>query len=67
MALCENTAKCPIYQYFRTEALKNYYIRNYCEGDASNCLRKQMKAEGKEMPDTLLPDGKELSSYHMKK
>lgn len=67
MAVCERTDACPIYNYFKTEALKNYYIRTYCEGNFSACLRKKMKSEGKEVPDTLLPDGKELTAFHGKK
>lgn len=64
MALCERYQGCPIYNYFRTEALKNYYIRSYCGGNFDACERLKLKKEGKPVPDSLLPDGKELSTYH---
>lgn len=57
---CPNTEKCPIYSKFRTEALKNIYIKMYCLGRFENCKRKQIKDKGDPVPPELLPDGKEL-------
>ena len=57
---CPNTAACPIYAKFKTEALKNIYIKMYCLGKFENCKRKQIKDSGKPVPINLLPDGKEL-------
>lgn len=58
---CPNMETCPIYNKFRTEALKNIYIRLYCLGKCDNCKRKQLKDAGKTVPLELLPDGKDLS------
>jgi len=57
---CPNLSGCPIYAKFKTEALKNIYVRMYCMGKSDNCKRKQLKASGKPVPPNLLPDGKEL-------
>lgn len=60
MAECPNTKGCPIYNKFKTEALKNIYIRMYCMGKFETCKRKQLKDSGQTVPPTLLPDGKDL-------
>ncbi len=57
---CPNIKTCPIYEQFKTEALKNMYIRMYCMGKFDNCKRKQIKDLGQPVPPSLLPDGKEL-------
>ena len=59
---CPNTKTCPIYDKFKTEALKNIYIRMYCMGKPENCKRKQIKDTGVPVPPRLLPDGKELDA-----
>jgi len=67
MATCERSQGCPIYNYFRTDALKNYYIRSYCDGNYDLCERLKLRKAGKPIPDSLLPDGKELSIFHSPK
>ena len=57
---CPNAKTCPIYEKFRTEALKNIYVRMHCKSKFENCKRKQIKDTGKPVPPALLPDGKEL-------
>lgn len=59
---CPNTKACPIYEKFRTEALKNVYIRKYCTSNFEDCKRKQMKDTGNPVPPKLLPDGRELGA-----
>ncbi|MEW6171937.1 MAG: hypothetical protein AB1510_02545 [Bacillota bacterium] len=61
MATCEFIEKCPIYNKFKTEMLKNIYIRNYCTKDFSKCRRYQVRqSTGQKPPDDLLPDGQKL-------
>lgn len=65
MATCEFYEKCPIYNRFKTEMLKNIYIRQYCSGDFTKCQRYQIRQKtGKTAPEDLLPDGKTLSKFH---
>jgi len=59
---CPNTAGCPIYAKFKTEALKNIYIRMYCTSKFDKCKRKQIKDRGEKVPLDLLPDGKSLDA-----
>lgn len=57
---CPNRERCPIYDKFKTEALKNIYIKMFCLGKYDNCKRKQIKDNGGQVPIDLLPDGKSL-------
>jgi len=59
---CPNLATCPIYARFKTEALKNIYIRMYCTTKFDNCKRKQIKDRGEKVPPDLLTDGKVLDA-----
>ncbi|HIE12059.1 MAG TPA: hypothetical protein EYP63_01320 [Desulfotomaculum sp.] len=61
MAMCEFYERCPIYSKFKTEALKNIYIKNYCSKDFQRCERyKISKSTGQPPPENLLPDGQRL-------
>lgn len=64
--MCEFQDNCPIYKHFRTQVLKNIYIKKYCEGNHEECLRKIKRKNDEAVPDNLLPDGKELSQFHLK-
>ena len=55
---CPNTTGCPIYNKFKTEALKNLYIKMFCFGKFETCKRKQVKDSGQPVSPSLLPDGK---------
>lgn len=60
---CENLEKCPIFKQFRVEGLANVWIRLYCKGSSQpNCIRKQKKAAGEELPPNMLPDGSLLTN-----
>lgn len=57
---CSHTSNCALYpQISLSSALKVWQVF-YCEGDYSKCVRYQTSAEGKQVPDTLLPNGKNL-------
>lgn len=59
---CPNIKGCTLYSQFKTQALKNIYIKIYCLGKFESCKRKQLKDSGMQVPVTLLPDGKDLES-----
>ena len=61
---CENLEKCPIFKQFQVEGLANIWIRLYCKGGSqSDCVRKQKKEAGEEVPSNMLPDGSMLSNF----
>ncbi len=65
MNQCQYASTCPIYSVFKTETLKNIYIKNYCNGPKmGNCQRLTMRESGKVPPKELLPDGKMLTATH---
>jgi len=57
---CSHTDDCELYpQISLSSALKVWQVF-YCEGDYEKCVRYQTAAEGRPVPATLLPNGKEL-------
>jgi acetolactate synthase regulatory subunit len=57
---CSHTDDCELYpQISLSSALKVWQVF-YCEGDYEKCVRYQTAAEGRPVPVTLLPNGKEL-------
>jgi hypothetical protein len=64
--LCEFHGTCPVFKRLKTEALRQLYVRQYCEGERERCRRYQLRRAGSEVPERLLPDGKELSPFHFR-
>ena len=63
MKECEFIKTCPIFERFRVEGLKNFYIRNFCQGKKlEHCERLTLRNEGQDVPITLLPTGKTLET-----
>jgi hypothetical protein len=61
---CEYLATCPIFNRFRLEGIKNFWIRLYCQGEKqTRCQRKALKESGQTVPENLLPNGNYLPSY----
>ena len=58
---CEYLEACPIFNRFRLEGIKNFWIRLYCQGEKqANCQRRIIKVTGRPVPEDLLPNGKHL-------
>lgn len=64
MADCKYLDKCPIYKHFKTKVASTIYRMQYCEGDFSKCQRYIMREKGQTPSECLLPDGKQLTTYH---
>jgi hypothetical protein len=61
MQECEYLSTCPVFARFKLEGLKNIWISLYCKGPKnSECERLKLKKMGKDVPDTLLPNGKHI-------
>lgn len=60
MSDCEYLDKCPVWARFNSD-VKYIWINNYCKGTKQDrCVRKTMTAEGKMIPDSLLPNNTSL-------
>jgi hypothetical protein len=60
---CKNLEMCPIFKQFKVQGLANVWIRLYCKGSSqSDCVRKQKKEAGEEVPLNMLPDGSLLKN-----
>ena len=58
---CELLAECPIYNKFKGKGIKNFWIRVYCKGRKHvECERKLIHLSGESVPESLLPNGKNL-------
>jgi hypothetical protein len=58
---CEFLEKCPISAKFKIEDLKNYWVFTFCKGSKqTECARKVLRKQGKEVPKTMLPSGQLL-------
>jgi hypothetical protein len=55
-------ASCGLYQTLSLRGSVGVWNALYCRGDFTRCARYKLAAEGKPMPDTLLPNGKELGA-----
>lgn len=65
MAICEYCNGCAVYSSFKTEFLRNLYLRRYCEGDPGSCQRRGLRVNGQPVPPDLLPDGRSLGEIHV--
>jgi hypothetical protein len=59
-AECPNLEKCPMFKHFQTDFARETYISLFCRGKFMECGRKKLKDAGREVPETLLPDGQYL-------
>ena len=58
---CPYLEACPIFSRFRNESLGEVWIMYFCKGgQADECERRKLKEAGREVPLTLLPNGKHL-------
>jgi hypothetical protein len=58
---CIHLEKCPIFERFRIEAMKNVWIRLYCRGSKQeDCLRLIQMRRGEQPGPRLLPSGELL-------
>lgn len=57
---CKYEAICGAYKYFGTKEGRDYYIKNYCEGEFEKCERLKRFKKGEEVPDNLMPDGEKI-------
>jgi hypothetical protein len=54
-------AGCPLFATFQVRAFLRIWQMNYCDAAFERCARYQRIIEGKEVPLSLMPNGKELT------
>lgn len=60
---CEFVVACPIFARFKSENMKNFWIRIYCRGTKTEqCERKKRRLAGLPVPITMLPNGTHLET-----
>ena len=58
---CPHVSDCPLFAIFTMNSALAIWKTNYCGGDHFRCVRYQLTAEGKIVPQNLLPNGKVLN------
>lgn len=54
---CKWFPVCPMKRYYEKGKIDEKWIKNYCKGDWSNCVRFKKEERGEYHPDWMLPDG----------
>ncbi|NMB75228.1 MAG: hypothetical protein GYA21_08865 [Myxococcales bacterium] len=57
---CPHAADCPLFAAFQVRAFLRIWQMNYCDATFERCVRYQRIVEGKEVPLSLMPNGKQL-------
>ena len=60
---CPHKETCELFPRFRLQNTLRVWQINYCEGEFQRCARYQLSNEGKQVPSTLLPNGRDLSDF----
>lgn len=67
MAQCPHMESCEMYSLFSHSGTLAVWKINYCTSEFTRCARYQRSLEGRLVPITLLPNGKELNVTTPKK
>ncbi|HEX38118.1 MAG TPA: uracil-DNA glycosylase [Candidatus Cloacimonetes bacterium] len=54
---CKWYSVCPMKYYFEAGKLDEKWVKEYCHGDWSICVRYHLEESGQYHPDNMLPDG----------
>jgi hypothetical protein len=58
---CSHLANCELFPKFAMKAALKVWQVYYCEGQFESCARYKLALEARPVPQTLLPNGKELA------
>lgn len=58
---CPHAVNCPLFPTFKLNSLLNVWKLSYCDGAYATCARYRLSMEGKHVPLTMLPNGKQLT------
>ncbi len=57
---CSHVATCELFPKFGVRSALRVWQTFYCEGDFEKCARYRLAVQGKPVPPSLLPNGKDL-------
>jgi hypothetical protein len=57
---CPNKKDCALFPMFSQASFLSIWQTTYCDGDYERCARYRGSRAGDVIPDTLLPNGKQL-------
>jgi hypothetical protein len=57
---CARVGTCPLFKAFAMKSSLNVWKTYYCEGTFERCERWKLVADGKPVPQALLPNGRML-------
>ncbi len=57
---CAYLEDCSMFKLFSMQSSAKIFIQNYCKSDYSECARKKLNNNEKEVPEDLLPSGERL-------
>ncbi|HEB66599.1 MAG TPA: ankyrin repeat domain-containing protein [Gammaproteobacteria bacterium] len=58
---CSHSSSCELYPLMAMEPALKLWKQHFCEGQYEKCARYALSKEGKPVPLTLLPNGKQLA------
>ena len=58
---CSHSSSCELYPLMAMEPALKLWKQHYCEGNFEKCARYVLSTEGRPVPLTLLPNGKQLA------
>ena len=64
---CPRIADCKLFPKFKASSTLGFWKAMYCDGQYERCSRFQLASEGKSVPSTMLPNGKDLSEFSVQK
>lgn len=59
---CPSQETCPLFALFTMKATAMLWRVNYCEGTHLTCARQRLAAQGEDVPQNLLPNGRFLET-----
>jgi len=59
---CSHVSSCELFPKFAMKAALKVWQTYYCEAQFESCARYKLALEGRPVPQTLLPNGKELAA-----
>ena len=59
---CPHTKDCALFPRFKQQAFLKIWQSHYCEADFARCARYELTKSGGVVADTLLPNGKHLTT-----
>ena len=59
---CSHTSSCELYVQFAADPSIQVWKSHYCDSDFKRCARFQLSLQGKAVPLSLLPNGREIET-----